>query len=109
MGCSCWCVHLALPIITHSILTVFAEDFEARQDPAALRSLRDRKLLPPWDAVASQIRKGPPPFLRPGWTSPLVGQRVDLEWIDRDAFLWIQGSREGWRTKKVLVIEFWAS
>jgi len=85
------------------------EAFEARQDPIALQSLRERRLIPPWDAVAAQIQKGPPPFLRPGWTSPLLGRKVDLEWIDRDTFTWIQGSREGWRSKKVLVIEFWAS
>ncbi|TCD70190.1 hypothetical protein EIP91_004369 [Steccherinum ochraceum] len=85
------------------------EDFEARQNPFALQDLRERKLIPPWDAVASQIRKGPPSFLRPGWTSPLLGKSVDLEWIDRGAFLHVQGSQDGWRTKKVLVIEFWAS
>ena len=85
------------------------EDFEARQNPFALQSLRERKLIPPWDAVAAQIQKGPPPFLRPGWISPLLGKRVDLEWIDSVTFLRVQGSQDGWRTKKVLVVEFWAS
>ena len=98
-----------LPPLQQSDTQSSIEDFEARQHPAALASLREQKLLPPWDAVAAQIRKGPPPFLRPGWKSPLIGQKVNLEWIDRDVFTWIQGSREGWRNKKVLVIEFWAS
>ncbi|KAI0078789.1 hypothetical protein K474DRAFT_1706183 [Panus rudis PR-1116 ss-1] len=85
------------------------EDFTARHDPAVLASLRAKRKLPPWDALEAQIKKGPPPFLRPGWVSPLLGKRVNLDWLDRNDFICIQGDKEGWRNKKVLVIEFWAS
>lgn len=55
------------------------------------------------------MKRGPPPFLRPGWVSPLQGKQVDLDWIDQDAFVWIRGNKTGWRDAKLLVIEFWAT
>lgn len=68
-----------------------------------------RAKLPAWDALEVQFRKGPPPFLRPGWTSPLLGKRVDLRWLDVGPFDNIKGSVDGWRDAKLLIIEFWAS
>ncbi|KIP11178.1 hypothetical protein PHLGIDRAFT_21838 [Phlebiopsis gigantea 11061_1 CR5-6] len=47
--------------------------------------------------------------MRPGWTSPLHGQRVDLAWLDQDAFVHIRGTKDDWRSAKLLLIEFWAS
>ena len=68
-----------------------------------------RAKLPAWEALEAQFKKGPPPFLRPGWTSPLIGKKVDLRWLDAGPFEQIKGSLDGWRTAKLLVIEFWAS
>ena len=84
-------------------------EFKKRHNRVVLDALQYRKMIPPWDAVEAQLKKGPPPFLRPGWRSPLLGRRVNLDWIDQDSFICLQGSREGWRNKKVLIIEFWAS
>ncbi|KAJ3554544.1 hypothetical protein NM688_g3053 [Phlebia brevispora] len=85
-------------------------DFKSRHSPAVIEALRAKKLLPPWEALEAQLKKGPPPFLRPGWTSPLLGKRVDLDWIDEDAsFVSIRGNKAGWRDAKILVIEFWAT
>ena len=68
-----------------------------------------RSNLPTWDALEAQFRKGPPPFLRPGWKSPMLGKKVDLRWLDTGSFEHIRGSMAGWRDAKVLLIEFWAS
>ncbi|KAL4252553.1 hypothetical protein ABKN59_005021 [Abortiporus biennis] len=84
-------------------------DYRQRHSPQIVQQLFSKKILPPWEALESQLRKGPPPFLRPGWTSPLLGKKVNLDWIDRDEYICIQGTRDGWRNCKVLVIEFWAS
>ena len=59
--------------------------------------------------MEAQFRKGPPSFLRPGWTSPLLGKKVDLKWIDIGPFERIKGSLDGWKEAKLLVIELWAS
>ncbi|KAJ8454048.1 hypothetical protein ONZ51_g13253 [Trametes cubensis] len=83
--------------------------FRAAHDPAVVQRFWTRAKLPAWDALEAQFRKGPPPFLRPGWQSPLLGKRVDLQWIDRGPFEHVKGSTEGWRNAKILIIEFWAS
>ncbi|KZT07685.1 uncharacterized protein LAESUDRAFT_724671 [Laetiporus sulphureus 93-53] len=83
--------------------------FRAAHDPAVVDKFMKRARLPPWDALQDQMKKGPPAFLRPGWKSPLLGQRVDLDWLDADAFECIRPSKDGWRDKKVLVVEYWAS
>jgi len=69
-----------------------------------------------WDALEQEFRKGPPIFARPGWRSPLVGQKVDLGWMDdlqdSNGFDWIKGHEDwedGWRDKKIAVVEFWTS
>lgn len=74
-----------------------------------LEALRSRKVLPPWDVLEAQLKKGPPPFLRPGWTSPLVGRQVDLGWLDQNVFVRIRGTKDDWRTSKIVLIEFWAT
>lgn len=68
-----------------------------------------RAKLPGWDALEAQFKKGPPPFLRPGWTSPLLGKKVDLRWLDSGQFEHVKGGMDGWRDAKLLVIELWAS
>ncbi|KAH9945284.1 uncharacterized protein BXZ73DRAFT_37922 [Epithele typhae] len=83
--------------------------FGAAHDPAAVQRFWTRAKLPSWDALEAQFRKGPPPFLRPGWVSPLLGKRVDLRWLDSGRFEHVQGSMDGWRDAKVLIIELWAS
>ncbi|KAI0329066.1 hypothetical protein GY45DRAFT_1362260 [Cubamyces sp. BRFM 1775] len=83
--------------------------FRAAHDPAIVQRFWARAKLPAWDALEAQFRKGPPPFLRPGWQSPLLGKRVDLGWIDRGPFEHVKGSTEGWRDAKLLIVEFWAS
>ncbi|KAL1949266.1 hypothetical protein VTO73DRAFT_8147 [Trametes versicolor] len=83
--------------------------FKTAHDPAVVQRFWARAKLPAWDALEVQFRKGPPPFLRPGWTSPLLGKRVDLRWLDVGPFDNIKGSVDGWRDAKLLIIEFWAS
>ena len=54
---------------------------------------------------------------RPGWKSPLLGQSVSLDWLDdlmngESGFGWVKGQDEwedGWRDKKLVVLEFWTS
>lgn len=84
-------------------------DFQGRHDRGVLDGLRTKKLLPPWNLVEAQLKKGPPTFLRPGWRSPLLGKQVDLDWLDQDGFVRIRGTKDDWRNVKVLVIEFWAT
>lgn len=86
-----------------------AGDFRRRHDSAVLDALRAKKMMPPWDVLEAQLKKGPPPFMRPGWTSPLLGRPVDLAWLDQDAFVRIRGTKDDWRNAKVLLIEFWAT
>jgi len=69
-----------------------------------------------WAARQKEFRNGPPIFVRPGWLSPLLGQRVNLDWMDNlqdgKGFQWIKGREEwedGWRDKKLVVLEFWTS
>ncbi|KAI0360096.1 hypothetical protein OH77DRAFT_1419486 [Trametes cingulata] len=83
--------------------------FKAAHDPAIVQRFWARAKLPAWDALEAQFRKGPPPFLRPGWKSPLLGKRVDLRWLDVGPFDHVRGSIDGWRDAKLLIIEFWAS
>ncbi|OSD06365.1 hypothetical protein PYCCODRAFT_1431369 [Trametes coccinea BRFM310] len=83
--------------------------FKAAHDPAVVQRFWARAKLPAWDALEAQFRKGPPPFLRPGWRSPLLGKRVDLQWIDRGPFEHVKGSIDGWRDARLLIIEFWAT
>lgn len=90
-------------------MVLSAANFRAAHDPAVVNKFMKKARLPAWDALEEQMKKGPPAFLRPGWKSPLLGQRVDLDWLDADAFECIRPSKDGWRDKKVLVIEFWAS
>lgn len=84
-------------------------EFVSKHNSKVIDQLRVKKILPPWETLAAQVKKGPPPFMRPGWVSPLIGRRIDLNWIDHDSYVVLQGSRDGWRSSKVLVIEFWAS
>lgn len=83
--------------------------FKTAHEPAVVETFMKRARLPTWDALEEQMKKGPPAFLRPGWTSPLLGKRVDMGWLDTDSFECIRPSKDGWRNKKVLVVEFWAS
>ena len=83
--------------------------FKASHDPVVVDRFMKKARLPTWEALEEQMRKGPPAFLRPGWRSPLLGKRVDLSWLDSDAFECIRPGKDGWRNKKVVVIEFWAS
>ena len=83
--------------------------FRAAHDPADIQRFWTRAKLPAWDALEAQFRKGPPPFLRPGWISPLLGKQVDLGWLDTGTFVPVQGDMKGWRDAKLLVIEIWAS
>lgn len=83
--------------------------FKAAHDPSVVQRFWARAKLPAWDALEVQFRKGPPPFLRPGWQSPLLGKRVDLRWLDVGPFDNIKGSVDGWQDAKLLIIEFWAS
>ena len=83
--------------------------YKAANDPVVVDRFMKKARLPTWEALEEQMRKGPPAFLRPGWRSPLLGKRVDLSWLDSDAFECIRPSKDGWKNKKVVVIEFWAS
>ncbi|KAH9928667.1 uncharacterized protein B0H18DRAFT_1084408 [Fomitopsis serialis] len=83
--------------------------FRATHNPAVVDRFMKKARLPTWEALEEQMKKGPPAFLRPGWRSPLLGKRVDLSWLDSDAFECIRPTKDGWRNKKVVVIEFWAS
>ncbi|KAI0734247.1 hypothetical protein C8Q72DRAFT_923633, partial [Fomitopsis betulina] len=83
--------------------------FKAAHNPVVVDRFMQKARLPTWEALEEQMRKGPPAFLRPGWRSPLLGKRVDLSWLDSDAFECLRPSKDGWRNKKVVVIEFWAS
>ncbi|KAI0768100.1 hypothetical protein BD413DRAFT_138742 [Trametes elegans] len=83
--------------------------FKAAHDPAVVQRFWARAKLPAWDALEEQFHKGPPPFLRPGWKSPLLGKKVDLRWLDVGPFEHVKGSMDGWRGARVLIIEFWAS
>ncbi|TBU55307.1 hypothetical protein BD310DRAFT_933998 [Dichomitus squalens] len=89
--------------------TAAVDRFRAAHDPATVQQFWTRAKLPTWDALEAQFRKGPPPFLRPGWTSPLLGKKVDLRWIDAGPFEHVKGTLDGWRDAKLLVIELWAS
>ncbi|TFY61954.1 hypothetical protein EVJ58_g4182 [Rhodofomes roseus] len=84
-------------------------DAAVAHDPAVVDRFMKKARLPTWEALEEQMKKGPPAFLRPGWRSPLLGKRVDLSWLDSDAFECVRPSKDGWRSKKVVVIEFWAS
>ena len=106
----------SVSILSHVWLVVYITelrriaDFKARHSGAVIDALRAKNLLPAWEALEAQLKKGPPPFLRPGWTSPLLGKRVDLEWLDDEtAFVPIRGNFTGWREAKVLLIEYWAT
>ena len=59
------------------------ESFQSRHDRAVLENLRSKNLIPALPALEAQLKRGPPPFLRPGWVSPLQGKQVDLEWLDQ--------------------------
>ncbi|KAI0787890.1 hypothetical protein C8Q74DRAFT_641310 [Fomes fomentarius] len=83
--------------------------FKAAHNPAVVQRFWARAKLPEWDALEAQFRKGPPPFLRPGWTSPLIGKKVDLRWLDTGTFEHVKGSMDGWKKARLLVIELWAS
>ncbi|GBE80370.1 hypothetical protein SCP_0300850 [Sparassis crispa] len=83
--------------------------FKAAHEPAVIERIMKFAKLPGWAGIEEQLKKGPPEFLRPGWRSPLLGKQVDLDWIDADAYECVQASKDGWRDKKVLVIEFWAT
>ncbi|PIL35755.1 hypothetical protein GSI_02485 [Ganoderma sinense ZZ0214-1] len=83
--------------------------FKAAHDPAVVQRFWTRAKLPAWEALEAQFKKGPPPFLRPGWTSPLLGKKVDLRWLDAGPFEQVKGSLDGWRDARLLLIEFWAS
>ena len=83
--------------------------FKAAHDPAVVQRFWVRAKLPAWDALEAQFRKGPPPFLRPGWKSPMLGKKVDLRWLDTGKFEHVKGNMDGWKTAKLLVIELWAS
>ncbi|KAI0682846.1 hypothetical protein BC835DRAFT_1297788 [Cytidiella melzeri] len=84
--------------------------YQTRHHPATLSSLRAQKLMPSWTVIEGQLKRGPPPFLRPGWVSPLQGKQVDLDWLDQDdGFVHVRGSKDNWRDATVLIIEFWAS
>lgn len=84
-------------------------DFSRRHDGAIIEALRAKKVLPPWEVLEAQMRKGPPPFMRPGWVSPLLNKQVDLSWLDRDAFVRVRGTKDDWRHADILLIEFWAT
>ncbi|PCH42305.1 hypothetical protein WOLCODRAFT_152330 [Wolfiporia cocos MD-104 SS10] len=83
--------------------------FRASHKPEVVQTFMRKARLPDWDALREQMKKGPPAFLRPGWKSPLLGQKVDLKWLDSDTFECVRPSISGWRDRKVLVIEYWAS
>ncbi|KAI0091360.1 hypothetical protein BDY19DRAFT_886134 [Irpex rosettiformis] len=84
--------------------------FQARHDRPVLDNLRSKNLMPALPALETQLKRGPPPFLRPGWVSPLQGKQVDLDWLDQTgAFVHIRGTKDGWRDASVLIVEFWAS
>lgn len=83
--------------------------FKSRHSPTTLERVWQKAKLPPWNVLEEQMKKGPPPFLRQGWKSPLLGKRIDLTWIDSGAFECIKPGKDGWREKKALILEFWAS
>ncbi|OCH95437.1 hypothetical protein OBBRIDRAFT_788327 [Obba rivulosa] len=83
--------------------------FQSKYPPAVLEKVWQRAKLPPWNALEEQLKKGPPPFLRPGWKSPLIGKTVDLSWIDNGSFECVKPGKDGWKEKKILILEFWAS
>ncbi len=112
IGRSCYSAHALAPRasrIQASIADHLLARFEAAHDPAVVQRFWVRAKLPSWNALEAQFRKGPPPFLRPGWKSPLLGRKVDLRWLDTGKFEPVKGNMDGWRTAKVLVIELWAS
>ncbi|KAG0345047.1 hypothetical protein BG004_004007 [Podila humilis] len=86
------------------------DDFKTRAqaigfaDPFELLS---RFKIESFESIRAQLKKGPPLCFRPGWVSPLVGQRIDpLQVTSRCGHL--MGPRfEG--KQRVVVMEFWAS
>ena len=111
MGCSSQCVPLRANSGGSRMLNCLRiESFQSRHDRAVLENLRSKNLIPALPALEAQLKRGPPPFLRPGWVSPLQGKQVDLEWLDQPgAFAHVRGTKDGWRDASVLVVEFWAT
>lgn len=63
-----------------------------------------------WDDCKAYFKTGPPPFLREGWVSPLVGQKVDLGILeDSSAIRWVNGAPTGWKDAKAILVVFWAT
>jgi hypothetical protein len=63
-----------------------------------------------WEDARAHFKKGPPPFMRPGWVSPLVGQKVDLSILDNPSDVeWIKGDASGRNEVRVVIVEFWAA
>jgi hypothetical protein len=59
-----------------------------------------------YETIRAQLKKGPPPCFRPGWRSPLLGQRIDpMEVISRCKHMSGPEYRGGHR---IVVFEFWA-
>lgn len=80
--------------MAHSVIIHIAR-FKSAHEPAVVETFMKRARLPTWDALEEQMKKGPPAFLRPGWTSPLLGKRVDMGWLDTDSFECIRPSKDG--------------
>lgn len=82
--------------------------FESRYPPGeATACITEFFRQPTWDARKAQFIAGPPAWARDGWVSPLVGQTVDLQFMDE--VRWVKGGAQGWREAKLLVLEFWAT
>ncbi|KAG0028262.1 hypothetical protein BGZ82_008527 [Podila clonocystis] len=60
-----------------------------------------------YESIRAQLKKGPPLCFRPGWQSPLVGQRIDPYEVTSHCGHLLGPRFEG--KQRVVVLEFWAS
>lgn len=92
-------------------LTSPAEEFETRHAKPDIEAvLKIVGEWESWDDTKAYFKAGPPPFLREGWVSPLVGQKIDLSLLDDDAVIrWVNGPPADWKNAKSLLIVFWAT
>lgn len=96
-----------MSFLTHDRLADFNGRHLQADVAVVLKTLRGWES---WDDCKVHFKAGPPPFLRDGWVSPLVGQKVDLSLLDdSSAIRWVKGSHDGWKEAKAVLVVFWAS
>lgn len=93
-----------------SLWTKAVADFHARHSTATTQKVLEKVGFPNWDAAKENFKTGPPPFVRSGWVSPLVGETVNLGVLDDpSAVEWIKGDASGRDKFQAIVVEFWST